>query len=47
MSFLSVNELVLAYGWQKLLDGVTLSVSPGEIRLDLGQTADVRTQHFR
>ncbi|MCG3149385.1 MAG: Energy-dependent translational throttle protein EttA [Verrucomicrobiae bacterium] len=30
MSFLSVNELALAYGWQKLLDGVTLSVSPGE-----------------
>ncbi|MEI6085189.1 MAG: ATP-binding cassette domain-containing protein [Verrucomicrobiota bacterium] len=30
MSLLSANELVLAYGWQKLLDGVTLSVTPGE-----------------
>jgi len=29
-SVLSANELVLAYGHQRLLDGVTLSVGPGE-----------------
>ena len=29
-ALLSANELALAYGWQRLLDGVTLSVAPGE-----------------
>jgi len=29
-ALLSANELRLAYGWQHLLDGVTLSVAPGE-----------------
>jgi len=29
-SLLSVNELTLSYGQQKLLDGVTLAVAPGE-----------------
>jgi ATP-binding cassette subfamily F protein uup len=29
-ALLSVNDLALAYGYQKLIEGVTLSVSPGE-----------------
>ncbi|MEW6307253.1 MAG: ATP-binding cassette domain-containing protein, partial [Verrucomicrobiota bacterium] len=29
-ALLSVNELFLAYGYQRLLEGVTLSVAPGE-----------------
>ena len=29
-SLLSANELILAFGYQRLLEGVTLSISPGE-----------------
>src|SRR5689334_6128935 len=29
-ALLSANDLALAYGYQRLLDGVTLSVAPGE-----------------
>ena len=29
-ALLSANEIFLAYGYQRLLEGVTLSVSPGE-----------------